>query len=143
VLRKEREPGKLAAEVLGMRSKIHAAHPNASGQFDLKHDRGGMIDIEFVVQFLVLAHAQRHPALVANLGNIALLRIAADLGLVAPALADGAREAYREFRKLQHALRLNGAQYARVASHAVQTHIDAVTLLWDAVFPGARSPTLK
>ena len=143
VLRQPRDPGKLAAEVLGMRSRIHAAHPNASGLFDLKHDRGGMIDIEFVVQFLVLAHARQHPALVANLGNIALLRIAADLGLLAPALADGARGAYREFRKLQHALRLNGAHYARVAPQAVQTHIEAVALLWDAVFPGARSPTLK
>jgi glutamate-ammonia-ligase adenylyltransferase len=143
VLRKERAPDKLAAEVLGMRAKMHAAHPNASGLVDLKHDRGGMIDIEFVVQFLVLAHAGRHPELVANLGNIALLRIAADLGLVAPALAEGAREAYREFRKLQHALRLNGAQYARVAPQAVRTHIEAVARLWEAVFPAARSPTLK
>ena len=43
-----------------MREKLHAAHPNTSGLFDVKHDRGGMIDIEFAVQYLVLAHAHRH-----------------------------------------------------------------------------------
>ena len=57
-----------------MREKMHAAHPNKSGLFDLKHDRGGMIDIEFAVQYLVLAHSQRAFAeLTGNLGNIALL----------------------------------------------------------------------
>ena len=44
----EREPAALAREVLAMREKLHAAHPNKSGLFDLKHDRGGMIDIEFI-----------------------------------------------------------------------------------------------
>ena len=136
ILRREREPRALAAEVLAMREKIHAAHPNASALFDVKHDRGGMIDIEFIVQYLVLAHAHRHPGLVANLGNIALLKICADLGLVTPALADGAREAYREFRKLQHGLRLNNAQYARVEPALVQGHVRAVTGLWDEVLKG-------
>ncbi len=138
ILRREREPRALAAEVLAMREKIHAAHPNASGLFDVKHDRGGMIDIEFIVQYLVLAHAHRHAGLVANLGNIALLKICADLGLASPALAEGAREAYREFRKLQHGLRLNNAQYARVEPALVRSHVQAVTGLWDEVL--AASP---
>ena len=63
ILEREREPAALAREVLAMREKLHAAHPNKSGLFDLKHDRGGMIDIEFTVQFLVLAHAHRHAEL--------------------------------------------------------------------------------
>jgi len=137
VLRRQRDPRELAVEVLAMREKIHAAHPNASGLFDVKHDRGGMIDIEFIVQFLVLAHAHRHAGLVANLGNIALLRICAELGLATPALAEGARDAYREFRKLQHRLRLNNAQYARVPPVPVRAHVSAVTRLWDEVFAGA------
>jgi glutamate-ammonia-ligase adenylyltransferase len=143
VLRRERDPAALAAEVLGMREKIHAAHPNAGGLFDVKHDRGGMIDIEFVIQYLVLAHARRHAGLVANLGNIALLKIAADLGLIDAGVAEGARAAYREFRKLQHGLRLNGAQYARVPPQAVQAHVDTVKRLWAEVFPARASPTLK
>ena len=134
VLRRRREPPVLAQEVQAMREKMHAAHPNRSGLFDVKHDRGGMIDIEFAVQYLVLAHAHLHPRLTGNLGNIALLRIAAQLGLVPAALADAAREAYREFRRIQHALRLNGAPYARVPAEGVAAHAAAVRALWSGVF---------
>src|SRR5258706_1351969 len=125
----------LAHEIVGMREKLHAAHPNTSGLFALKHDRGGMIDIEFAVQFLVLAHARRHRDLTANLGNIALLKIAAGHGLIDAELAERSREAYREFRRLQHTLRLNGAQYARVPPEQVARHADAVKALWAAVLP--------
>ncbi len=138
ILKRERGPAALAREVLAMREKLHAAHPNRSGLFDLKHDRGGMIDIEFTVQYLVLAHAHRHPALTGNLGNIALLKIAADLGLIDPNLAEQCRNAYRDFRRLQHALRLNGAQYARVPREQVAAKSEAVIALWEAVFSGYR-----
>jgi len=82
------------------------------------------------VQYLVLAHAHQHPALTQNLGNIALLGMAAELGLIPAALAERCREAYREFRRLQHALRLNGAPYARVAPEEVAAHAAAVRELW-------------
>ena len=117
-----------------MREKLHAAHPNKSGLFDLKHDRGGMIDIEFTVQYLVLAHAHRHTELTRNLGNIALLKIAADLGLIDQEIAEQCRDAYRKFRRLQHALRLNGARYARVPQEQVALKSAAVRNLWNAVF---------
>jgi len=134
ILQREREPAALAGEVLAMREKLHAAHPNKSGLFDLKHDRGGMIDIEFMVQFLVLAHAHRHGEMTQNLGNIALLGIAAKLGLIPEDLAEGCRNAYRKFRRLQHALRLNGAQYARVPFEQVAAKSEAVRNLWRTVF---------
>ncbi|MEO8202937.1 MAG: bifunctional [glutamate--ammonia ligase]-adenylyl-L-tyrosine phosphorylase/[glutamate--ammonia-ligase] adenylyltransferase [Betaproteobacteria bacterium] len=137
VLRRRRDADTLAGEVLAMRAKMHAAHPNASGLFDVKHDRGGMIDIEFIVQFLVLAHAHRHKRLVGNLGNIALLGICAELGLVGAEHAGAVGGAYREFRKMQHALRLNGAKYARVAPGAAAGHAAAVIALWEEVFGNA------
>ncbi len=136
ILKRERDPAALAKEVLAMREKLHAAHPNKSGLFDLKHDRGGMIDIEFTVQFLVLAHAHRHEELTQNLGNIALLGMAAKLGLIPATLAEDCRNAYRKFRRLQHALRLNGAQYARVPLEQVAAKSEAVRNLWKAVFSG-------
>jgi glutamate-ammonia-ligase adenylyltransferase len=139
ILRRPRDPAALAAEVLDMRAKMHAAHPNASGLFDVKHEHGAMIDIEFIVQYLVLAHASAHPGLTANLGNIALLGMAAQLGLIDAALAGQVQEAYREFRKLQHALRLNGAQYARVAPAGVEAHARATRALWVQVFGDARA----
>ncbi len=139
ILRRARDPQKLAQDVLAMREKMHAAHPNRSQLFDLKHDRGGMIDLEFIVQYLVLAHAHAHPELVGNLGNIALLGIAGKLGHIPAALAGECQDAYREFRRRQHALRLEGAQYARVEPATVQDRVRAVRALWDAVFGGYAS----
>ncbi|HEY6239632.1 MAG TPA: bifunctional glutamine synthetase adenylyltransferase/deadenyltransferase, partial [Burkholderiales bacterium] len=133
VLQMARDDKKLRKDVLAMRARLLEGHPNASGFFDLKHDRGGMIDIEFVVQMLVLAHARNRPELTANDGNIALLKLAARLALIPADSADAVADAYREYRRLQHRLRLNGAKYARVPSQQVQAHIDATELLWRRV----------
>ena len=92
VLRQERDPGTLQREVAAMRQKMLDAHPNRTQRFDLKHDRGGIIDVEFAVQYLVLGHAHRHEELTGNIGNLALLKLAARLGLVGAApRAGGAR----------------------------------------------------
>ncbi|MBI2317568.1 MAG: bifunctional [glutamate--ammonia ligase]-adenylyl-L-tyrosine phosphorylase/[glutamate--ammonia-ligase] adenylyltransferase [Betaproteobacteria bacterium] len=137
ILRSARDPAKLREEVLAMRRRMHEAHPNKSDLFDLKHDAGGMVDIEFMVQYLVLAHAARHPELTRNDGNIALLSMAAGLaglGLIAEDASERVREAYRVFGRLQHALRLNGARHARVPSEEVAGPVAATRALWRAVF---------
>ena len=134
ILRRRREPAQLRGEIASMRKKLHGAHPNTSGLFDLKHDAGGMIDIEFAVQYLVLGFSNRHPDLTGNLGNIALLRMAAGHGLIPAALAERSRDAYREFRRLQHTLRLNGAKYARVPAAQIEAHAAAVRELWTTLF---------
>jgi glutamate-ammonia-ligase adenylyltransferase len=133
VLARPRDPAQLRADVRAMRQRMHDGHPNRSGQFDLKHDRGGMVDIEFIVQTLVLMHAHAHPRLLGNLGNIALLQIAAELGLIDPALARACADAYRHYRKLQHRLRLNGSEFARVDLDEVASERDAVTALLSVV----------
>jgi len=127
----------LRKEVAAMRKKMQAAHPNTSGRFDLKHGHGGIVDIEFIVQYLVLGHANRHASLTGNIGNLALLKLAAQLGLIAEAPATAAHAAYREFRRLQHALRLQGERYARVPFESVQAHATAVRTLWQLVIQGA------
>jgi glutamate-ammonia-ligase adenylyltransferase len=137
ILRAPRDLDALRKEITAMREKLHAAHPNKSALFDLKHDRGGMIDIEFAVQCLVLGFSSRHPSLTANLGNIALLRMSAEHGLVPADLAERCRNAYRDFRRMQHALRLGGAPYARVPRDAVGREIEAVKALWRAVLSPA------
>ena len=134
ILRMRRNAAKLREEVRAMRERLFEGHPNTSALFDLKHDRGGMIDIEFIVQYLVLAHAYEHPELVANAGNIALLALAARLGLIPPEDAERTASAYREFRRRQHALRLDGARYARVSREDVKNGIEATIALWRRVF---------
>jgi len=99
----------------------------------LKHDRGGMVDVEFVTQYLVLCHARHHPVLLGNLGNIALLGLAAEAGLIPTELARGAADAYRTFRKRQHALRLQGAEKARVPSDELSGERAVVKELWNTV----------
>ena len=133
ILQKRRDAAKLRNEVLSMRQKLLEGHPNKSDLFDLKHDRGGMIDIEFIVQYVVLANAHRFPELVANSGNIALLKLAASLQLISADAAEQVGSAYREFRRLQHGLRLNGAKYARVTHEDVKEDIAATLALWQAV----------
>ncbi|MBM3342537.1 MAG: bifunctional [glutamate--ammonia ligase]-adenylyl-L-tyrosine phosphorylase/[glutamate--ammonia-ligase] adenylyltransferase [Betaproteobacteria bacterium] len=133
ILRLPRELNKLRAEVAAMRQKMHEGHPNKSGLFDIKHDHGGIADIEFIVQYLVLGHARDYAALTGNIGNLALLKLAAQLNLIAKAPALAAHAAYRELRRLQHALRLQGDGYARVPHETVSGHVDAVRALWQQV----------
>lgn len=138
ILRQPRDLGKLRDEVAAMRQKMYDAHASKSTEmFGLKHDPGGIIDVEFIVQYLVLGHAHRHCELTGNLGNIALLRIAGELGLIDPALALAAGNAYREYRRLQHARRLSATPKAPVPREQVEKHIVAVDALWQTVF-GAR-----
>ena len=137
VLRQQRDLAKLREEVLAMRLKMVDAHGTKGDErervFDLKHDPGGLVDVEFMVQYLVLGYSHQFPELTGNLGNIALLKIAADLGLIPPDLAETVRNAYRDYRRMQHELRLNAAR-ARVAPDLVQQRVDAVRELWRIVF---------
>ena len=135
ILRQQRDPVRLREEVVAMRRKMVDAHGSDSdSQFNLKHDRGGIIDVEFIVQYLVLGHAHRHQRLTGNLGNIALLRIAAELGLIPADPATAAGDAYREYRRLQHAMRLSANPGSRVERDSVARRIVAVNALWRTVF---------
>ena len=137
VLSQQRNIEQLRSEILEMRRKVHAGHPNANPEFDLKHDAGGMVDIEFIVQFLVLAYAHQHPKLIGNLGNIALLQIAGEIGLITPEAAQSVGDAYRLLRARQHRLRLDGAEKTRVdldQESEFTAARDAVQALWLEIF---------
>lgn len=137
VLSQQRDVDSLRSEILEMRRKVHAGHPNTSPQFDLKHDAGGMVDIEFIVQFLVLAYSHQHHQLMANIGNIALLKIAGELHLIDTELAKTVGNAYRLLRANQHRLRLDGADKTRLELISEPLLMDAqksVSLLWQEVF---------
>lgn len=133
ILMQPREPEKLKSDIKEMREKISSGHPNHSNFFDIKHDQGGMVDVEFIVQYLVLCYAHQYKLLLGNLGNIALLRIAAEVQLIPQDMATNVADAYRLFRKKQHELRLQGAERARVAAHLLQTERKHVQSLWNYV----------
>ena len=104
-----------------------------AGLFDLKHSPGGMMDAEFAVQALVLAHAGAHPELLDNVGNIALLQRAEAAGLLPAGVGRRAADAYRELRRAQHRARLD-EQPTQVEPQQLAAQRDAVLALWRAVF---------
>ena len=116
-----------------MRNKMLSAHRGKSVLFDLKQDSGGMIDIEFIVQCLILLHASVHPALVDDIGNIALLHLAGDLQLIDATAASAVADAYRTYRKLQHQARLQGEEPALVPLELIDAQRCAVQSLWRCV----------
>ena len=105
-----------------------------AGLFDVKHSAGGMMDVEFAVQFLVLTQGTRHPQLLDNAGNIALLQRAQACGLLPGPLGDTAADAYRELRRAQHRARLD-EQPTQLDAGAMQPQRDAVLALWRTLFP--------
>jgi glutamate-ammonia-ligase adenylyltransferase len=133
VLASPRDIARLRAEVIGMRDKVRRARPVREGLFDLKHSPGGMMDVEFAVQYLVLAHAAAQPGLLDNVGNIALLHRAEAAGLLAPGIGQAGADAYRELRRAQHRARLD-EQPTQVAPEMLARERDAVLALWRAVF---------
>jgi [glutamine synthetase] adenylyltransferase / [glutamine synthetase]-adenylyl-L-tyrosine phosphorylase len=128
----------LKKDITQMRQKMLDGHPNKTDLFDIKHDRGAMVDIEFMVQYLVLGHAFECEALLQNAGNIALLKIAAKANLIPESLANECANAYRNFRQRQHAIRLNdstsGAAPCRVPMAEFTNERASVLRLWDLLF---------
>lgn len=133
VLATPRDADATRRDIVDMRRRMLDAHRARSGVFNLKQDRGGIIDTEFVVQYWILAFASRHPELLDNLGTIALLGRAGALGLVEPALAARGQDAYRRFRQQQHLLRLNAQGSSDVPAAGWADDRAVVLALWDTV----------
>ena len=140
VVTSRRDQGALREEIRTMRERVRASHHTKAQVFDVKHSPGGMVDIEFAVQFLVLAHSQAHPALRANSGNIALLQAAQDAGLLPGDTGARAALAYRALRQVQHSTRLNeeATHWDWQASSEARA---AGLALWAAVFDADTGPT--
>ena len=102
-----RDPETLRTEVAAMRARMHAAQaPHDPGEINLKHDPGGMIDVEFMVQYAVLRWAHDHPELIQHRGNIPLLDALQARGLLDPAQAGLLRDAYHRYLGVEQRLKL-------------------------------------
>ena len=136
ILSLPRQAKEVAGSVIEMRRKMLDGHINSTPLFDVKHDRGGMVDIEFIVQMLVLSYSAEHPQLVNNFGNSLLLEMAGEIGLVPSELAQQGVSAYRRYRNIQREIRLSQGEgaAARVEPELVAKERAAVLALWKAVF---------
>ena len=134
VLTQTRDAQILKTEVINMREKMRVSQTFINAMFDIKHSIGGIIDVEFLVQYLVLIHANKYPQLTDNKGNIALLKRFGKLQIIDNELAEKTAFAYREYRRMQHALKLQGTTQMRVDFSHVSTHSSTVNALWNQVF---------
>lgn len=110
VLCQSRDRGKLAEDVRAMRARMREHLLPAGGGFDLKQSPGGIVDIEFMVQFMVLAWANEYPSLARWSDNVRILEALAEVGLLATDEAEGLTAAYTSYRACAHRLALQQEQ---------------------------------
>ncbi len=115
VLVASRNSAQLAGEIVEMRERMRAELDRSNeDHFDLKQGRGGITDIEFLVQYFVLRHAADHPSLLTWSDNIRQLQSLAEAGVMSPQTAEELADIYRVYRGRLHRLALAAAgQLAR------------------------------
>lgn len=142
ILESQRESGALKTEVVEMRQKMrdHLGSKNTQNTekpvFHLKQDRGGIVDIEFMTQFNVLAYAHEHPSLTEFTDNIRILEGVEACGLMSADEAESLREAYISFRSVGHSLTLQGRS-SEIADDELRESRDLVATSWDKMMLGA------
>jgi len=130
VIAQPRDRDILRREVVEMREKMrdHLA-PKAAGEIDLKHSPGGLVDIEFLVQYLTLAHAAEHPALTRWTDNVRLLETLAAVGVLSGEQAQALTSAYLALRARGHRQALANAGRGLEADELLAER-QAVEALW-------------
>lgn len=124
----------LATEVVEMRRRMREELSRGTGElFDLKQDPGGIADIEFLVQYLVLREVRHHADLVRWSDNIRQLEALAAHGLLDAADADFLAGTYRDYRQRIHHRSLTG-QGGLVPRAEVEALAAGVVRRWQAVF---------
>ncbi|MHA7002845.1 bifunctional [glutamate--ammonia ligase]-adenylyl-L-tyrosine phosphorylase/[glutamate--ammonia-ligase] adenylyltransferase [Aeromonas schubertii] len=131
VLSRERERALLSKEVREMRAKMRDHLLKAGpGEFDLKQSPGGMVDIEFIAQYLVLAHAAEYPeALTRWSDNVRIFDECVMTGVLTLEEAEGLKQAYLEIRDLGHRLNLSEIS-RRVSDDRLTAERHHVLTLW-------------
>jgi len=129
VLSKPRVLLELADEVVSMREKMRAHLAKGdTNNIDLKQDAGGIADIEFIVQFMLLAHTSSFPSLAKWPDNVRILADLATLSLITKAEAETLSQAYLEYRNYAHRLALQNGALVAVNSSLVdfQTKVKVI-----------------
>jgi glutamate-ammonia-ligase adenylyltransferase len=131
ILSTPREASGLQAAISDMRERMRKERkiPETKG-FDLKNDPGGIIDIEFLVQFLILLNAHRHPTLVKWTDAVRQLNSLALAGIIDDRTAYKLKQAYLVFRFYIHRMALQ-EKPAMLPGHQFQDLRDEVRGVWD------------
>ncbi|GEK73256.1 MULTISPECIES: bifunctional [glutamate--ammonia ligase]-adenylyl-L-tyrosine phosphorylase/[glutamate--ammonia-ligase] adenylyltransferase [Halomonas] len=138
ILGRERDVEALREEVVAMRHKMrkHLASQGEGDDFDLKQDPGGMVDIEFLCQYAVLAMAHDSPALLQWSDNMRILETLEQCGRLPAEDGERLREAYLACRTAAHRAALTGDS-ARGDNADFAAHRQAVIAVWQRLLEPA------
>lgn len=136
VLGKSRDIAALKVDVTAMRQKLRDHHGVQSQE--IKHRSGGVVDLEFISQYLVLAYGEVYPALYEYPDNIRILDAAASSGLLDLTQAQQLQQAYQQLRGVSHRHTLQPADNS--AELDVQQAVLAVERCWQQVFGTPSAP---
>jgi glutamate-ammonia-ligase adenylyltransferase len=128
----------LRSDVLEMRLRMRKELSRSGPQeFDIKQDAGGIGDIEFLVQYWVLAGARAHPQLLTYTDNIRQLEGLAAVGMIDEGTALWLKETYIAYRTVLHHLSLEGDGERIVAAAGYQETRDRLGAIWRATLESA------
>jgi glutamate-ammonia-ligase adenylyltransferase len=131
VISHKRDPVILCRDVCEMRDRLRKEHAGKyPQQFDIKQDRGGIVDIEFLVQYLVLLKSHAFSALIQWTDNVRLLQTLIETGILADVQAHFLKEAYLTYRAVVHRLSLQ-EKPAIVSESRFQTVRKDVQTIWN------------
>lgn len=136
ILCQKRDATSLRTDVCEMREKMLATQkPHQSEEFDVKHDRGGIVDVEFMVQYWVLVWAHDYPVLTQHTENCAILRELAKADLITTELAELLIAAYQRYLSTAYHLKLMqaGSQVDRAGRKALGDYPEQVATIWNQV----------
>ena len=129
VLARPRDPEALRRDIASMRARMREEHKRTGGDFDLKLDPGGLTDMEFLVQYWVLAHAHEYPQLLEWPDNIRNLEGLVATGVIPAETGNQVADIYRDFRRRVHRLTLEG-KAARIPPAEAEPARTWVRSLW-------------
>nr|WP_243637393.1 bifunctional [glutamate--ammonia ligase]-adenylyl-L-tyrosine phosphorylase/[glutamate--ammonia-ligase] adenylyltransferase [Parashewanella curva] len=137
VLTMFRDQAQLKAEIDAMRSKMMAHLLSASSeQFDLKHSRGGIVDIEFMTQYWVLAFSHQYPELAKYSDNMRVLKTLIKLELLTKLEAKLLLEGYQYYRKAGHYSALMGLSTIVELNTEIEKYAEFVTESYQRIVKG-------
>ena len=134
LLCQKRDKEALRDQIVKMRDRMTAHH---AADDDLKLGIGGVVDIEFIVQYLVLAHAQEIPKLATYSDNIRILEMAGDVGVLDRDDADQLTWAYMALRAQMHQ-RMMDLSDENLDEEVMNSFRDTVKRVWEMIFGASR-----
>ncbi|MFQ5760860.1 MAG: bifunctional glutamine synthetase adenylyltransferase/deadenyltransferase, partial [Acidiferrobacterales bacterium] len=134
ILCQRRQAEQLREDIGQMRARMESARTGHDPtMFDIKHDRGGIVDIEFMVQYWVLLLAADNPGLTEHTDNVSILGALADAGLLDTKRVQLLVEAYRCYLSTEHRLKL--VERKPLIAHSELSGLpERVTLSWRDMF---------